>query len=474
MPVNSPAQHGLEIGRRALQAQQAALNVTGHNIANANTPGFSRRQISLENAISRVNNGIGSGADVAQIQRQRNSFDDAQMRVQQQLLGRWESLERALGSIEAIFNEPAGAGSSEAGTIFNEPSGMGLSGSLSRFWNAWQDLANVPESGAARAAVRQEADFLVTTLHQYNAKLSETRTELDEQVVWEVEDINEILDQLGDINAALPAAGFSGGDDGDLKDRRDLLLDELSNKIDISITERANGQISVMLSGHNLVDGDSVSHLRVRQVSQDGRPISQIVYEDDGGVAPISEGRLLGLVAVRDEIVPDLLDRLDQMAVGLVERINSLHRTGFGLDGSTGNNFFDPESTTASNIAIDRAVLEDLDNIAASADGNSGDNGLALAVSAVRNEGILEDGTQTMDGFYNEMLGEIGARSREAQTMAGNNRLFAQQIENRRQSVQGVSLNDEASQLVLFQRAYQAAARAVSIIDDLMEVTINI
>ena len=99
---------------------------------------------------------------------------------------------------------------------------------------------------------------------------------------------------------------------------------------------------------------------------------------------------------------------------------------------------------------------------------------MALAISAVRNEGILDEGTQTMDGFYNEMLGDIGSRSREAQTMADNNRLFAQQIENRRQSVQGVSLNDEASQLVLFQRAYQAAARAVSIIDDLMEVTINI
>ncbi|MGB1719322.1 MAG: FlgK family flagellar hook-associated protein, partial [Candidatus Latescibacterota bacterium] len=171
MPVNSPAHHGLEIGRRALQAQQAGLNVTGHNIANANTPGFSRRQVNLENAISGVNGGIGSGSDVADIQRQRSRFDDAQMRVQQQVLGRWESLEQSLGSIEAIFNEPAGAGSSEAGTIFNEPSGLGLSGSMSRFWNAWQDLANVPESGAARAAVRQEADFLVTTLHQYNAKL---------------------------------------------------------------------------------------------------------------------------------------------------------------------------------------------------------------------------------------------------------------------------------------------------------------
>lgn len=474
MPVNSPAGHGIEIGRRALQAQQAALNTTGHNIANANTVGYSRRQVNLENAISRVNGGIGSGADVATIQRQRSNFDDAQMRVQQQVLGRWQSLERSLSSIEAIFNEPAGAGSSEAGTIFNEPSGLGLSGSLSRFWNAWQDLANVPESGAARAAVRQEADFLVTTLHQYHSKLTDTRVELDKEIVVEVEEINEILDQLAALNDELPAAGFNGSDAGDLKDRRDLLLDELSGKVDISLVERENGQVSVLLSGHNLLEGDHVSHLRVRQVAQDGHGVSRVVFEDDGSNTPIGEGKLRGLVDVRDDIVPDLLNRIDSVAVAMVTELNALHRTGFGQDGSTGVDFFDPDKLSASNIAVNDAILKDLNNISASGDGNSGDNGMALAISSLRNENILEDGTSTMEGFYYEMLGEIGARSREAQTMAENNRLFAQQIENRRQSVQGVSLNDEASNLVLFQRAYQAAARAVSIIDDLMEVTINL
>ncbi len=474
MPITSSASQGVEIGRRALQAQQTALNVVGNNIANANTPGFSRRQVNLENVVSRANGDIGTGVDVVSIQRQRSRFDDVQMRVQQQVLGRWEALERALGSIEAIFNEPAGAGSSEVGTIFNQPSGQGLSGSLSRFWNSWQDLANVPESGAARAAVRQEADFLVMTLRQYQSKLRDTRAELDADIVTEVENINGILDQLGAINAQLPAASFAGSDGGDLKDQRDLLLDTLSNKIDISTIERDNGQVSVLLSGRNLLDGNSVSRLRVRQVNQDGQPVSRVVFEDDGSSTPIGEGRLRGLTDVRDIIVPDLSQRLDSLAAGMVEEINALHRVGFGQDGAAGTNFFDPEKTTASNIAISDAILEDLNAIAASADGNSGDNGMALAISALRDERILKDGTMTIDSFYYGMLGDIGARSKEAQTMAENNRLFANQIENRRLSVQGVSLNDEASQLILFQRAYQAAARAVSIIDELMEVTINI
>ena len=474
MAITSSASHGIEIGRRALQAQQASLNATGNNIANVNTPGFSRRQVRLENAISSGQNGIGSGVDLEGVARQRSRFIDAQMRVQQQVLGRWEVLESAIGTIEAVFNEPAGAGSSEAGTIFNEPSGLGLSGSFSRFWNAWQDLANVPESGAARAVVRQEADFMVTTLHQYHDKLRDARNGMDSDVMDEVSDINEMLDQLADINSQVPRASFDGGDASDLKDRRDLIIDELSRRVDISLTESDNGQISVLLAGHNLLQGDHVVHLQVRQTVDDGTSVSQVHYADDGTRARISEGRLRGLIEVRDNVVPKLLTNLDEMAAGLVTEINALHRTGFGKDGGTGVNFFDPGKIDASNIAVDNAILSSLNNIAASADGNTGDNGMALALSSLRNGNILSDGTQTMEGFYYEMLGEVGALSGEAQTMAENHRLFSSQIENRRQSVQGVSLNDEASQLMLFQRAYQAAARTVSIIDELLEITVNI
>ena len=210
MPVRSTANSGIEIGRRALQAQQAGLNATGHNIANANTPGFSRRAVVLENTITGSQNGLGTGADVASIQRRRSNFDDAQMRVQQQVLGRWQALEKGMASIEGVFNEPVGAGASEAGTVFNESSGLGLSGSLSRFWNAWQDLANMPESGAARAAVRQEADFLVNTMHQYDDKLSDIKNQFDQSIIDHIEEVNGILDQVAELNDQIPEASFGG------------------------------------------------------------------------------------------------------------------------------------------------------------------------------------------------------------------------------------------------------------------------
>jgi flagellar hook-associated protein 1 len=474
MPVNSAANHGLEIGRRALQAQQSALNVTGHNIANANTPGFSRRSANLENALSGVPGTIGAGSDLGSITRQRSRFLDAQVRVEQQVLGRWQAFERSMQGLEAIFNEPAGAGASETGTVFNESSGLGLSGSFSRFWNTWQDLANVPESGAARAAVRQEAEFMTTTLHQIHAQLRDAHAELDKGVLEQIETVNEIIDQLAVINAEIPRASFNGGTAGDLEDRRDQLLDQLSNRIDISTVEHTDGQVSVLLSGHKLVEGRTAIHLGSRRLTQDGLSSAQVIFSDDRSLAQVSEGQLRGLVIARDEVVPDLLTRMNTLASGLVEEINAVHREGFGRNGATNIDFFRADNTTAANISLDEAIAADLDNIAASQDGNSGDNGIALAIGGLRSKTVLGGGDDTFDAFYLTLLGEVGARSKEAQTMAANHSLFSTQIENRRQSVQGVSLNDEAAQLILFQRAYQAAARTVSIIDDLMEVTINL
>jgi flagellar hook-associated protein 1 FlgK len=474
MAITSSANRGLEIGRRALQAQQAALNVTSHNIANANTPGFSRRQVQMETAMPELPGGIGSGADVDTVVRQRSRFLDSQVRVEQQVLGRWEALEKSLGGLEDIFNELGGAGASEAGTVFNQASGVGLSGSLSRFWNTWQDLANNPESGAARATVRQEADFLTTSLHQFSGRLQAARDSLDEELVAEVESVNRTLDELAEVNAEIPRSHFDGGTAGDLEDKRDLLIEELSTKIDIAVVEQDNGQVSVMLGGHNLLQQTDAVHLALRQIPQQGDTAPHIYFTDDRSPAVVGEGSLRGLTEVRDEVLPGYLSRLDQVAGALVEEVNRVHRAGLGADGSTGVDFFDPDRKSAGNIALSATVQNDLNSIAASGDGNIGDNGAALAISGLRNRRLLAGGTATIEEFYESFLAEVGAASKEAQTMAENHRLFATQIENRRQSVQGVSLNDEAAQLVMFQRAYQAAARTIAVVDQLMEETIGL
>ncbi len=474
MAISTATQQGIEIGRRALQAQQAGLNVTSNNVANANTAGFSRRQLQLEAAVTRAGGSVGTGAEAASVTRQRSALIDGQARTQQQVLGYWEAKETSLGSLESIFDEPAGAGTSEAGAVFDTASGTGLSSSLSRFWNTWQDLANAPESGAARAAVRQEGELLSATLRQSAGQLQQSRAQLDDQVAVSVTEINSILDQLGRINAEMPRARASANGAGDLEDQRDRLVDQLSGLVEVGVSERDNGQLSVVLGGREVVAATHVVGLSTRQLVAADAAVRQVVFADDHTPAVFDGGRVQGLIEVRDQVAPALLGQLDQLAAGLVTAVNQIHTQGYGRDGSAGVSFFDPAGTTASTITLDPAVVDDLSRVAASLDGTAGDNGTALALAGLRRQALFDGAQQTAEEFYASLLGQVGAQSQEAQTMAGNQRLFAQQIENRRQSIQGVSLNDEAAQLVLFQRAYQAAARTVSVVDDMLATLVNI
>ncbi|MBI92941.1 MAG: flagellar hook-associated protein FlgK [Gemmatimonadaceae bacterium] len=316
---------------------------------------------------------------------------------------------------------------------------------------------------------------MVTTLHQLDTQLADLRGSLDQEVIAQVDEINQILDSLAAINGEIPRSVFDGGTGGDLLDQRDRLLEDLSERVDISILEKDNGQVSVLLAGHNLVQANQSVHLASRTINQDDLATSTIFFSDDGSLVPIREGELRGLMEVREVTIPDFQNRLDTIAATMVEEVNRIHRTGTGLAGISGVDFFENSKMAASNISLDDRIIADLNNISASGDGNAGDNGVALQIAGLRNDDSLGAlGGDTIEGFFFTLLGEVGSRSKEAQTMADNHRLFSSQIENRRQSVQGVSLNDEAAQLVLFQRAYQAAARTVSIIDDLMEVTINL
>ena len=467
---------GLEVGRRALHAQQLGLNVTGHNIANVNTPGFSRRRVDLSLVTSEISplGDIGAGVEVLDVLRQQSHFMNAQVRLENQILGRWEFLEQAMSEIEGIFNEMGGAGASEAGAVFSEPSGTGISGSLNRFWNAWQDLAGDPEGGAARAAVRAEGDALVTSFHQLADHFSELRAQLDAEVVSLADEVNALAERIVDLNRSIPTAKADGGTAGDLEDQRDVLIEELSKIVEVEVVERENGHVLVSVGGHHLVDGLEQTTVVVNRVVGPYGDRGIPVFEDDRIPVQVSDGKLGGLLEIRDEVILDTRERLDNLAGTLVEFVNELHRGGFGRDGSTDKDFFDPDGTGARAIALSQDIRDDLDNIAASADGNPGDNEVALNMANLRQSSLMADRSMTFEDFYLTLLGDMGSRAREASTMAENHRLLSMQLENRRQNVQGVSLNEEATNMIVFQRAYQAAARVVTIIDQLLETTINI
>ena len=465
----------MEIAKSSLRTQQLGLNVTGNNIANVNTPGYVRKSANLTSSYTL--NGIGSGVRMGSLTAVRDRMLDSQARFESSLLGRLEALASGMSTMEAIFTEMSGGGATEPGAVFNESSGAALSGAFSRFFNAFQDMANNPESQAGRAAVREEAIFMVEQFHRITEHLSVLREDTEQEFRYAVEEANRYTEAIATLNVKIVSQKDQSTDvAGDLEDERGRLLDELSKLIDIRIREEDNGSLTVQAPGGALlVSLGDANQLGIRAVSRDGAVVSDLTLADTGTAVKPTTGRLVGLMEVRDQKVVSFQSDVDALASSFVTRINGIHAGGYGLDGSTGNDFFDPAGTTARQITVSDAVMGDLNTIAASTAATlTGDGSNALALSGIRSEMLMNGGTQTIEEYYSDTIGRVGAEAKGVFIDAEGQKLVMNQISTRRENVRGVSINEEATSLILFQRAYQAAARIVTIVDEMMQTVLNI
>lgn len=474
----------VNIGISALRAQQVGLNVTGNNIANVNTPGYSRQRAALQTGLTVGQ--LGTGVEFGSLTRARDFVLDRQHRFEAGQVGRLEFLENAMSTIEAIFTEVAGGGSTETGAIFNQTSGAALTGAFSRFFNAFQDLANNPESQANRAAVREEGSLLVEQFHRMDAQLSRMRDDLEREFVDTVDRVNDLTAEIARLNARI----LSDKEDtaevaGNLDDERDRLIDELATLIDVSARERTDGTVTVngaIGEGILLVDKGIREELAVTPLVRDGAVVSDLVFKSTGARVEVNSGRLAGILEARDQKLTAFETKLDDTARVFVERFNIQHGAGFGIDGSSSNLFFTAGSVSANTIQLADGILNNLDKVATagasatnpSISAGTGDGSNALALSDIRLEKLFGGGTQTVEEFYSDFIGEIGAEAKNVFTLAEGQRLVLDQVNNRRENLRGVSINEEASQLIVFQRAYQAAARMVTVADEMMQAVLNI
>lgn len=450
----------MDIARRALSAQQTGLNVTGHNISNVNTPGYSRQRLSLESNNPGLTEWgfIGTGVSIQSIDRIRDSYIDFEIRTEKQNLGRWEYRERVLTEIEGIFSEP---------------SDSGLAAVLTNFWDSWSELANNPQSGSAREWVRQVGGHLVNAFNYLHKRLTDLQSNLDKELRLGLEEVNALLYQIGDLNEKIGSSEGRGLTANDYRDRRDKLLADLSELVGVRVSERDDGMVTVTLSGQILVERDNVVELSIKERGINYIAVSDPVWTYDGSLISLGNGRLHGIVEMRDEVIGEQYAKLDEMATALVDRVNELHRTGYGMNGTSGINFFDNNTTGARNIALDVNILDDAWKIAASQDGAPGDGNVALQIFDLREAKIVSGNAVTVDDFYAAMMGTLGVQTQEATFMRENQELMVQQLENQQSSVSGVSLDEEMTNLIRYQHAYEAAARLISTVDEMMRAVLD-
>lgn len=494
---------GLETAQRALQAQQAALDVTGNNISNANTSGYTRQIVNLKTTDPLTVQGlgqaiqVGTGVTVGEITRTRDAFLDSQYRARSSQAGYWAERQDSLQQVEATLNEP---------------SDSGLQSSLAQFWNAWSDLANNPESTAARTVVTERAIGLTDSLHNLAEQVSTTQQGLNDNVTAQIKQINVYAQQIAALNSGIARAEANGEQPNELYDQRDALVDNLAKLVNVKVSVSNDGSSPDQKLSHFtlyigdqtavpaqvLVDGTS-THL-LNETPPGGQTFATVTWADGANAGDTDNwgntvklgnqsGSLLAAIEARGNATGDsgylsaFMANIDSLASGIAVAVNSLHSQGQDLTGATGNNFFasgSGASITAATIELNPGIANDPAKIAAAAYDssgvNSGDGSVASAISSLA-EGwsTLPNGTakpvdaNSFATYYASVVAKIGADVQEATSMQSLQNSVVTQLANQRDSVSGVSLDEEMINLTKYQKSYAAAARVVTIMDSMLD-----
>jgi flagellar hook-associated protein 1 FlgK len=434
---------GLQTALSGILAQQRGLDVTAHNVSNANTLGYSRQEAVMVASPAftypSINTGgvpgqIGTGVDVTSYRRVRDAFVDVQLRAQTTRKGNYEAKSDGLDQVELALAEPGDTG---------------LSSLLNRFWNAWQDVANAPENLATRQALVQAAGSLADGFRSLSSQLSTIRSQTAANVVSTLDEVNQIGQQVLALNVQIANLTGVGDAPNDLLDQRDVLLDRLAQLGNVSVTGGPLNTIDITFGGAAFVTGTTSA---------------ATLAESD--LTSLSSGKLAGLVNLRDVLLPGYTAQLDAIAAAVVTKTNALHHTGYDLNGIAGGDFFAASGTTAATIAVDAALAASPARVAAAkAPGEYGDATVALQIKDIRDDAAA-------DVAYRQLVTKIGADSQEAQRSLANATLLADSLENRRDSISGVSLDEEMTNLMRFQRGFQASSRALSAMDEMIELLV--
>jgi flagellar hook-associated protein 1 FlgK len=455
---------GLETALRAVLAQQQALNVTGHNIANASTTGYTRQSTQLQASTPlQVSPGmlLGTGVDVVSYQRIRDQFLDVQLRAQTMLQGAADASSNGLGQVEGVFNEP---------------SDTGLNSLLGQYWSAWQNVANSPEDVATRQALVEAATSLATGFNSISSQLTTIGTQTATNTQLTLDEVNANGADIVSLNTAIYNAKAVGNTPNDLLDQRDVVLDKLSKLGNVSVTDLGDGTVKVMFDGVTLVDG-----VTNQTLTESGGTITNALTPTPETATPgATTGKLGALIALRDTTIPAYKTQLDKIASTLITQTNAYQAGGvdangvtqtggFDLAGTAGIAFF--TGTNASTIAVNVTAAQ---VAAASATGKPGDNTNALRIAAMANDSTLTPlGGTTINGAYAQLVTAVGSDAQAANRQSSNAKVLVDTLTSRRESVSGVSLDEEMTNMIRFQQGYQAAARALTAMDDALSLLIT-
>jgi flagellar hook-associated protein 1 FlgK len=443
---------GLGIAVSGLNAAQRQLEVAAHNIANVNTEGYTRQRVELATARpvpgahGRRGDGMrGMGVTVADVIRIRDTLADAAYRNEKANQASWSAKASVLARAEQVLG-PFDAGTPQA---------------LSRFYAAWDQLSLYPQDPAARDGVLDAGRLLASQFQAAARELTNLGKEAAAQASERAEEANRLAAEVAKLNVAIVDVLAGKQAPNDLLDARDRLVDRLAALTGATALENDDGSLTVFVGTQALVRGDGADRLVVQT-----SPTLGVTFASNGQAAAVG-GQLGGLLEVANVTLPALRADLDAVAVGLRDTVNAAHAAGYDLDGNPGMAFF--TGTGAADLAVNPAV--GMRQVAASAGGQPTDGNNAVAVAATRTTPAV--GGSTVTEALNAFAGRLGALAAAARSSADASGAVVEGIRRERAEVGSVSLDEELANMVRFQRSYEAAARVITAIDEMLDRLVN-
>ncbi|MCR2822359.1 flagellar hook-associated protein FlgK [Lederbergia panacisoli] len=481
---------GLETAKRGMYTQQSAIHVTGHNIANKNTPGYTRQRVNFVQsepypaaAMNRpqIPGQVGTGVHGGVIERIRDTFVDEQFRTENNKLGYYESMTGSIAKMEDIMNEP---------------SDVGLSKAMAQFWQSLQSLSTNPENEGSRRVVIQRATSVAETFNYLYGSLTTIKNDMKKEIDITLNEINAIATDIASINKQISEIEPHGYLPNDLYDERDRLMDQLSKLVPIEAESIHYGgnSLSIAEGGRNvsmIVNGEKVllvDDAKTNQLEWDNTKEKLLLNNKEVSFDSLGEGKgkMSALFHAHDIDYPDMLADLDKYAYTFAQVFNEVHSQGHDLNGDPGAALFDVGDLNGAAGRIN-VIITDPAKIAAALQGTeSGNGGNALNLAKIKDlvisggviEGLenlptLEIKSGTMQSFYEGVIGAMAVKGQHANRLQHNTNILVESVSQTRSSISEVSLDEEFSNLIQYQHAYSASARMISVIDEMLDKIIN-
>ena len=451
----------LSIGKSAVMANEKQLETTANNIANSNTPGYSRQRVIQEAAlsISTANYNYGTGVDLIRIERMRDLQLDVEFRRHNSNAGYWGTMSRHLNELEKNVMETTE---------------HGIYASINNFFNSWESLSNNPYSNIHRMQLVADTNRLTDGFKDLYRNIQTKIDDATLALTHSADRINQISKEMAILLQHISLEEMNHRPVNELLDKFDLLVDELSSYGNVQIHKRENSTLSVYLGTDELVRNGHYNTLSVMEKQNLATGVTTLELGWDNAGTPIgglTSGSLNALEDLRKVVLPEYQKKLDELVMQITEQVNSIHVQGFNLYGS-GADFFDPNVTGVMTFSLSKEVLADPSFIATSLTGAIGDNQIALMMTDLRLQRVFDG--QTLTESFADIVYTVGQDVKFSQNNAERTALVAKQTDNFRESVKGVSINEETTNLLRYQQSYQAAAKIISIADEMIKTIIGL